>query len=192
MVDRIGLRPPSAWWQAMARKPISKEFWIWQLNSLNVGALAAGSSVTTSTMLDGSRLQGARVKKIRYSMEWRGKTIDDGPAIWGLSWGLTQAQIAATMDTDPQSSNEVDMEQAERNIYPIGVIPRKSTQTGEDADAGFYMASKPLRTANVPSYDLVEGITLSLFVHNPVGAVAFTTGTVVSWLIGYLMGWLSD
>ncbi len=177
----------------MARKAVSKPFWVWERLTITVGTTAAGKAVLNPARIDLNREQGFRVDKVRHAIEWRSKTIDDGPGIVGLSWNMTAIEVEETMNADPQHSAAMEMENAERNIYPVAYIPRRTTQSGQITAVGIgFELAQSFRTFRPPSWDIPEGTQIAWWYWVPQTGVTHTTGMLIEIMAGYRGGWLSD
>ncbi len=177
----------------MARKPTSDPFWVWERLTITVGALAAGLAVLGATKIDAAREQGTRLMKVRHFMEWRSKTIDDGPGIWGLSYNLSASEVGFAMTSDPQIDTEPTMETVRRNVFPIGYVPRRSTQTGQITAAAMgYEGAPGFKSVTPPSWETIEGAAMNVFYFVPATGVAHTTGMILELTVGWKMGWLND
>ncbi len=177
----------------MTREAISKEFWLWQHTSGSLGARTAGANVSEHALLeDGSREQGARLRQIRWNLEWEGKTNTEGPIWFGLSWNTVAALVTESINSDPQSDNDEEaMEEIRRKVVILGMIPARSTQSGETTNFR-YTAPLTFRTKKLPSWDLDEGSHLRLWFGVPTGGVNVATGTLFTFDCAIKQGWLSD
>lgn len=175
----------------MARDRISKEFWQFEHEKFVTGALAAGGAIIKTTIIDELRGQGWRGSKIKYIVEWGGKTTAQGPIWWGLSWNLTAAQVGAGLSPDPQNDVENDMVDVLQNMIVIGQIPKDSTKSGELAGTTRYLRDQPFSRMNIPSWDVVNGTALSFWQGVPLVGVNVDTGMELEISIGYKGGWLS-
>ncbi len=176
----------------MARLAKSEEFWLWDHVLTSMGAISAGVSILGATKVDAAREQGWRGSKIRYDVVWGGKTINEGPIVYGLAWALSAAEVSECQDADPQGDVEVQMEVVRRNLLPLGIIPKRSTQSGELAGTFRYPVGSSFRTKKLPSWDIREQSALTWFFHVPVTGVALTTGTIIEHTFGLKGGWLND
>ncbi len=176
----------------MAREPISEPFWTWEHTIVDLATIAAGAAKAFPLKVDAAREQGWRGIKMRWFMEFTGKVINLGPIVWGLSYGLTNVQIASSQDSDPQIDVEVDMEQVRRNLVPLGIIPKRATQSGELAGTTRYLTEQPFRQKKMISWDVPEGSDILTFYHVPSGGVSITGNTLVELTVGLYGGWLSD
>ncbi len=175
----------------MVREPISKEFWNWEhVAGQAFGAVTAGNSASISLKQDNARLQGTRMSKIRWYLEWLGKTNAQGPIWFGLSWNMLDAVLAEAMNADPQSDQDVvEMEEIRRNLIVLGMVPQRSAESGEPGD---YLMPASFRTARLPSWDLIEGAQLRFWWMVPLGGVNLSTGATFSLSTAIKEGWLSD
>ncbi len=172
----------------MAREPVSKMEWLWELTSLALSTLAADTAIKVVMNADGSRLQGQRFEKIRYDLTWNGKTANEGGLRCGLSWDLTVAQIKASMEADPQYAGDPDEPSgASDRMIVLGAIPFLSTASSPAIPE---KGLSSYRTMKLPSWDLIEGTAMSFWVYN--FGITLTTGTVVTFDHALKTGFLSD
>ncbi len=176
----------------MAREPISNEFWEWEHILTTIGALTAGTAIVDDLKQASTREQGWRGSKMRHNLVWGGKTINEGPLLWGLCWNLTAAEVSAALDGAPTIDIEEDMVNILRNIQVVGIIPKRSTQSGELAGTIRYNDGQSFKTAKIISWDLPEGTTLRIWYAVPLNGVALTTGMIAEATLGMRGGWLSD
>ncbi len=171
----------------MARKAMSEEFWTWQFISTTLGAIAAGAAETIAIDQDATRFQGSRMSRIRWNFEWGNKGSDDGPLIIGLAWNLNAAAIAEAMNADPQADDGEVMEHVRRKVFPLAIIGQISTASGRATDE---ITARTFRSAKLPSWDLLEGTALVLFVFNVTGGSALAANMILNSTIGIKQGWL--
>ncbi len=171
----------------MPREAISPEFWNWSFSSTNMGVLTAGVAVIKGTKHDATRLQGSRLRNVRWAQEWTGKTTAEGPVQFGLAWNLSAVEVAECMNADPQSDMEEEMEKIRRNLVILGQIPAISTASIQSRGSG-----ESYRTSKLPSWDLIEGTVLNLWWMVPQGGTDLTTGMNTKFEMGIKEGWLSD
>ncbi len=77
--------------------------------ALDLGTLAAGDVISTSSSIDAARKQGFRVTKSRIMIEMSGKTAGEGPILMGLACNFANAAaIEAALEDDPQGVNTQD------------------------------------------------------------------------------------
>ncbi len=172
----------------MPRTAVSKEkFWTNELISLNAGALASNTAVSANTKIDGSRLQGCLLDKMRYLPEIIGKTADQGPLMWGISVGLTVAEIAEAVIADPQHHGETpEWEQITRKVMPVGWIGFQTTDRPAQPDDD----TKSFRSKRVPPWNIFEGEGVNIWLFN--WGSTLTTGMQLSMVLGLRQRWLSD
>ncbi len=145
-------------------------------STLTIGTLAADAAVTSGTKIDGSRLQGTRIKRMEYYIDYRAKTIDDGPLFVGFHRSsISSSEIVQFYLADPQSTMDVpDIDLARLDIYPAQIIPAKAT-AGPGVTNDAVVSYKRL---NWPWKNLPEGDALNVHAFNA-GNVQFTTGALV-------------
>lgn len=156
--------------------------------TLTLGTLASLTAFLANSPILSTNAQGFRLKQLKLSFSWRGKTAGNGPISVGLSQGLTVAQIAEAIVAAPTSSfAEAAVEQANRKVYPVGVIPVAATASGTlegGPDPINHIQGNPWR-------DFPEGDSLDFYAFNHQGG-ALDAGTVIS-VVGVMVGeWSRD
>ncbi len=124
------------------------------------------------------------MEKIKLAISFKGKTVGEGPIVVGLSnLDLSNAEIAEAIIADPQHSEDTTgMEQTNRKIFPVWVIP-----AGLAAESEIQM----LRTIPYPWREVMEGSGLKFWAFNADGNT-LTTGTEIT-ISGVIVGrWLRD
>ncbi len=160
-----------------------------QLTEFTVGALASLTAQLNATRIDGARLNGCNIRKMKYSMNYLGKTsgANEGPLVYGVSLAMTTAEIATFFASDPQSRmDEVELEESQKKILVLGVIGQAATTaplSGETAG---------LKNAKWPFGDIIEGATWQHFVFNLNPANALTTGMLFQLYTEVYGDWLRD
>ncbi len=144
--------------------------------TLTISTLAADAAQTTGTKIDAARLQGTRIHRLEYIIDWRAKTVDDGPLFIGFHRAsISAAEVAEFYLADPQSSLDVPaIDQARFDVYPAQMIPRKAT-------AGPGLTNDAIvdwKVLNWPWKNLPEDDALNVHAFNA-GNGAFTTGAFV-------------
>ncbi len=126
-----------------------------------------------ATKIDGSRLQGCSIRKLRWKMGFFGKTAgaNEGPLAYGFSKSLTIAEIAECFAADPQSSqDDAQLEQSRRNLLVVGIIDQIETESSIGKD------SRSLKNAKWPGWPIIEGESWNHFIFNLNPSNALTTG----------------
>ncbi len=160
------------------------------LSEFTIGTLASLTVARISLRIDSTRLNGAYVKDYRYNVDWFGKTAgaNEGPILYGLVAGMTDAEVAAVFAADPQSrEDDVAIAESKEHIVVHGVVGQSTTESGNSNAAGLD------RMRNGKWYwPIIEGESLQHFVfnRNPVNAMA--TGMILSIYSECYGGWLRD
>ncbi len=153
--------------------------------SLVPGALGALTATTVSLPLDASRSQGVRLKQLKASYSYSGKTAFEGPLVCGFSIDLSAAEVTEAMTADPQHINDVPAtEEGNRKVFPIWVVPFFATagETGRDTQ---------LEEVNLPWKELTEGQGIQFFIFNGESG-ALTTGMGGTLQFTAVQEWLRD
>ncbi len=156
-------------------------------NAIALGTLGAKSSITDGLPIDGSRLQGIRIKKLMYNAEFIDKSAANGPISWGLAVGLSAAEVAEAIEADPQGEMDVPAtDQGNRRVFPIGTIGVDAVNSDVTPDS-----IKEYREIKFPWKKIPEGVGLFMFAHNH-GLGALTTGTLITAEFVFVYEWLDD
>ncbi len=154
---------------------------------LSLGALAAKTSASQIMQIDGSRLQGVRLKKLKATFSFIGKTAANGPVSIGLALGLSATEIGEAMEADPQGEmDEPASERGNRRVMVIGTISQNATGSDSTPDE-----ISPYRTIRFPWKKIPEGVSLFFFAHNH-GAGTLTTGTIITMEWIAVQEWMED
>ncbi len=155
------------------------------LNGLvGIGTLADVTAIVLNTKIDASREQGVKIRQLKASMSYNGKTASEGPLIVGVAVELTAVEIAEAMNADPQRWDDTDAkDKGNRKVFPIWTIPA-GVLTGDDRN-------QKLEEINIPWKIIPEGSTLKWFVFNASGST-LTTGTIVHVHAAAVTEWLND
>lgn len=154
--------------------------------ALTLSTLGASTALSASSRIDGSRENGFRIIKTQYWLDWIGKTAPEGPLIFGISFGLSVAQIAACITADPQSKREdFNVHDTALPVFPLALIPIASTGKAATPDDAVPMREITLR------WSAPEGTSMNWFVFNA-DTSALTTGTSVVVFAKHFGVWLND
>lgn len=90
---------------------------------ITLGTLGADTTILGPSRIDAARENGFRIMKTQYWTDLEGKTVGEGPFVFGFSIGLSTGQVAAAIAANPQS------ETSDRNsgdtkllIWPLMLI----------------------------------------------------------------------
>ncbi len=163
----------------------TNEFMTYQLFRNTLGALATAGVIEDSAKTDTSRANGVRVKKMKVAISYKGKTAGEGPLLVGVAKGnMSAAEIAEALASDPQGpDNTVPMEQAQRTVMPLAMIPAASVASPDD--------TRWHRSVRFPWKEVPEGTDITLWVQN-LDTGTLTTGTIVECHMILLQEWLDD
>ncbi len=150
---------------------------------LTLSTLAALTAIKSDLKLDGGQDQGVRIKKILYSVAFRGKTAAEGPLWYGLcAKDVSLAELAETLLADPQSDRDVPAsEQVDRRVVMLGSI---GSSDGNRDGPGTLQRGKWFWLVREH-----EGIQFWVF--NRDGG-ALTTGATVEWSSFISGEWQND
>ncbi len=139
--------------------------------TIAAATLGALTAILGAGKQDAARLQGMKFKKIRASMEFTGKTVDEGPLLVGYAIDASTSEVSAALSADPQHRSDPTGVEQSFKVVPIWHIPKGfSASVGDGNDF--------LEDIYLPYKDLIEGSTLNWFVYNMDDA-ALTTGMLV-------------
>ncbi len=157
------------------------------LLDIAVGALANGTGILATTRIDAARLQGCIPRKIRYAVEWRGKTTLEGPLIYGITDDNTAAQVSAWFIADPQIQDEAaEAERSLRHNLILGYIPFVATTNQQNqVEMDF------IREDQWPGWWVREGEALNFFVAH-IGAGSVTTGLLLDGFLEIIGDWIDE
>lgn len=141
--------------------------------NLSLSTLGAATAILNGTRIDGTRLQGAKIKDIFGSFTWEGKTVGDGPVYYGFSNGMSTDEIAAAFASDPQSQDDPSGDAAMQRLIVIGEMPiNLAAQIQEAASDDWHKLVWPT------SWEIREGETFDVFAFNREGS-ALASGTIL-------------
>ncbi len=152
---------------------------------ITVGTLGAGVAISGQSKIDGGRLQGARIKKIKYAMTYSGKTDNEGPIVFGLAVGLTNTEIALAMNADPQGiSDDTEVDRGNLKCFPLEFIPKDGIESAVSAGNVMFVEIE-----DWPFKEIPEGTTLQWFIFSD---TALTSGMIVDVRAVEVTDWLRD
>ncbi len=150
---------------------------------LSLSTLGALTAIFSATKIDAARLEGCKPEKLKWNMDWLGKTTSEGPIYYGVCGGMTIADVAAFFASDPQHvKDDVPMAQSLESILILGVMP--FTRTALDV-----AEATKWRTTQWPGWHVIEGEDINVFAFNA-DSGALSTGTVIDWQMQWLGDWL--
>ncbi len=154
---------------------------------LTLGALGQSTASIVNTKTDGSNEQGIKLKTLKGAMYFDGKTTAEGPIAIGIAAGLSASEIAEAFTADPQRHEDPNAsEAANRKVFPIWLISRRSTQSNDDISDNV----RSIRDLRAPTWTLDESEALVWFAFN-YGA-ALTTGTIIRLTSHRVIDWERD
>ncbi len=158
-------------------------------SEFTVGTLAALTAGLISTKIDASRLQGCSIEKLRWTVDYVGKTIasTEGPIAFGLSLGNTIAEVAAFYAADPQGQDdELELARSQLPIIELGRIGQSQSTPAQGAETA------ALKHGKWGGWPVREGVTLSHYIFNANPADAMATGMLLQLYTECLGGWRQD
>ncbi len=162
-----------------------------QLSEFTIGTLGALTAQLSATRVDSTRLNGCRIDKIRYNVDWFGKTAgaNEGPILFGYSRGMTTAEIAACFAADPQSRQDtVQLDASQSPMLVLGSVGQSTTESGNSNASG----GQRMHSARFPWKEVIEGDNFHHFVFNLNPANAMATGMILSLYSELYGDWLRD
>ncbi len=101
-----------------------------------IGTLAQDTAAIVSSIAIGNTAgmdQPFRILKTEYHLSWDGKTAGEGPIIFGMSAGLTAAQLAeAVLSTPTDTSDKDEGSDANKPVWVLEVAQRTPTASKVD------------------------------------------------------------
>ncbi len=159
------------------------------LNEIAFGALASEAAVIDGTLIDPSRLQGSKIRKLKAWCYLKSKTVDEGPVVCGFSIGATAVEVAEALVADPQRHEDVGKsEEGNRKVFPIWVFGKNVISSPGSTPNG---DSHWLRDVGFPSWTVPEGVGLDFFAFNA-DANPLTAGGSVEWGYTAITIWERD
>lgn len=151
---------------------------------LVLSTLGSKTVFTAGSKIDASRLNGFRVLKTEYWINYEGKTAGQGPIMVGLSANHDATEIEECIEADPQSSarGEDALNRAMRPVWPLYMIPTKPTDSLEAADDNGNFT---------PKWSSPESFGFFWWAYNMSGG-ALTDGTIVTIFAKHYGVWLRD
>ncbi len=159
---------------------------------LVVGALTTLNLISQALKIDGTRLQGYRLAKMRIAVQLEGKTATEGPLIWGFSANMTEAQTELALESDPQGKAR-DIARGDGSwIKIMGLIPVAFTVGPLTGAGGGTSQTLVAELIDVKvNWSITEGNDFRIWVYN-MDTSTITTGTILT-LVGEFFGvWLND
>ncbi len=152
-----------------------------------LSTLAGVSTITAASRIDGSRQQGCKILKCKAAMFFDGKTTDEGPLIVGIA-AVSSGNISEAFVADPRRFEDPGLaDDANRKVFPIWSIARRSVQSNSDTDDNMKM----LEDIRMPTWTLTEEEALVWFIFNRSGS-ALTNGTTVRINAVFVTRWERD
>ncbi len=148
-----------------------------------LGALAAKDAVDAVSKIDASRLNGFRIMKTEYWIDYGNKTTAEGPITVGFAVHHSEGEVEEAIEADPQNSADMVLNAtAKRPVWPLETIPQSGTGSPSDL--------VPMRSFN-PRWSCIEGKNAFWWAYNRDDA-ALTTGGVVNIFAKHYGVWLRD
>lgn len=160
---------------------------VYDLQTITLGALAQDTAIlATGGKIDSARLNGFRVVKQKYWIDWYNKTSSEGPIIVGFQANQTVTQVTETLNADPQSQvADQNDPVTKRPIWPLALVPYKAASNGDNGDGGPQFCGEFIVRWSVP-----EGQSATYWAFNL--GPALTTGTIIKIYTKYYGVWLRD
>jgi len=155
-------------------------------NQIALLTLASGATLNAATQIDGSRLQGALVKKLKGNWRITNLANDQGPILFGFTTGLSTAEVTEALLADPQSTDDVPAnERGNRKVFPVGMFTADTNAAP--------VTNNPLmwRRFRFPWPRFPESQDMAIFAHN-LGGGTLTTGAIVRFDGVAVTEWLDD
>ncbi len=151
---------------------------------LGVGTLAANTAKkASSTAIKSSNENGFKISKMKYAAHWDGRTDGEGPVLFGISIGLTDAEITEAILAKPtHRMDEPDTERANRRVFPLEWWPIDGVESRAQN-------MNPLRSVRIPWKEIPENVNLDWWV---ISDSALTSGMVVDIRGVYVGEWMRD
>ncbi len=149
---------------------------------LTVGTLGANSAVLVQILPAAE--QGRKLVKFKASMQYEGKTTAEGPVRIGVSAGLSNTEVASSLNAVPTRYEDPGAsEQANRRVYPIWTANKIGTASINAIDD--YL----LLDRGVPSWEIAEEQPFSLWAWTNDNV---TTGMVIIVESTTVFRWMHD
>ena len=155
--------------------------------TITLSTLGALTAITGSGKIDASRLQGARLKKMRANISFVGKTTGEGPLLVGYTIEATTSETSAALAADPQFNADPTGIQNKFKVVPLWVIPKNGTASENIVSTD----QMRLHDMDIPYRDIIEGSQLNWFVFNQ-DSGALTGGTIVDISVVTVAEWMRD
>ena len=158
---------------------------------LTVGSLGVDAVNQADLKIDSAREQGATLVKVKGTFGATGKTVSEGPVVFGFDIGLSATAVTEAFQADPQLHEAVPAaEQANREVFPVGQVAFSNagianSATGQVSDAIW-------RDLRVPSWEIVEGRTMHFFACNRHPSASLTSGLIIRFTGVMITRWSTD
>ncbi len=151
------------------------------------GALAANDAILgNAPVVPDTQENGIRISKVKFCATLEGKTVDEGPMLWGYSIDLTAAEVEESLEATPSGPKDVaGLEQANRKVFPMGFVCKNSVADGAPRGRAQFQEIE-----HFPWKDIPEGSTLDLWGYNE--GAALTTGAQLVVHTELFGVWLND
>ncbi len=161
-------------------------------NSLTLSTLGASTVILQPTIIDASRKQGFHLIWVKIVGFFSGKTVAEGPILFGICANLNAAELAAILFDDVQDRSGVTKTGPGswyKVLLSIGVDATEGDITGKVGSTEIQHTSIPDK---IPvKWTIPEGEEFSVFALNLDGS-ALTTGTVIATSLEFFGAWLRD
>lgn len=151
--------------------------------TITLGALAAKDAISSDSKIDAARLQGFRVMKTEYWIDYSGKATGEGPVMVGFSMNHTVGEVEEAFEADPGDRTSIQNAQAKRPVWPLKMIPAHAVQLD--------VPDKVLGGTFNPRWSCIEGKAAIWWAYN-MDSSALTTGTVIRIFAKHFGVWLRD
>ncbi len=165
--------------------PSGREQVIHDSVSLALSTLADQTAIVGNTKIDTALQNGLFIKKIKLAATIRGLPANLGPVKYGISQGLSAAEIAEAIVADPQAPNDIPAkEQATRKAFPLGTF----TKTGDEV---IEVKTDLREIRGFPFKHISEEQSLAIYAFNDTGA-ALTGTAIIKVDLLFLVRWDRD
>ncbi len=155
------------------------------VTSITLGTLAAATALVSSTLIDGARDNGVRIKDLWMKVNWNGKTAAQGPITYGLGVDIPNVTAVKTaLENDPQGfADTADTQSAQIKMMHLGVIDTASTTSLDQTSR--------MMKVRFPWKNIGENSILQVWAFNRFTS-ALTTGGVIDFEFVMNNEWLKD
>lgn len=149
---------------------------------LAIGALASKDCIAIASKIDSARLNGFRVMRTEYWIDWAGKITGEGPIIFGFTVHHSAGEVELTIEADPQSSAELEGNAvAKRPVWPLEIAGIVATEGPPEGQKGVFN----------PKWSNIEGRGAFWWAYN-LDDAALQTGMVCHFFAKHFGVWLRD